>query len=122
MYYSIFYRDDDLMDSDGCDGSGCSHSDCSNYNLLLSHTIQETRYMFMHVIAIYARCTCLCYGLQSHSVASSEQKQTVPIQHQYSHREMTQEEDYEVTYIGLNESFLMKDNIAYSTVKITDNV
>ena len=55
-HYSIFYRDDNLMDCDstgGCNGSGCCHSDCSycNFHLTFMYNanVQE-RYMEMLVI------------------------------------------------------------------------
>ena len=58
----------------------------------------------------------VCHPLATYS----EYKQTVPIQHQQSssNREMAQEVVYEETCIGPNAPFAMKDNVAYSTVKI----
>ena len=55
-----------------------------------------------------------------HTVASSEQKQTVPIHQQSFNREMIQEVVYEEMCNVSSKPFCMKDNIAYSTVKETE--
>ena len=107
------------MDCDstgGCDGSGCSHGDCSSHNYhpvdLLSHNVQETRY-----VHVSYHCTCNhMYNDMPFTVASSEQKQT---QQQSSNKEMIQEVVYEEACNVSNVPFCMKDNIAYSTVTET---